>query len=111
MKSEISKRDAVLAKISRNIRQADRLIKLSNLWEKSKKGVKVKVSERALLARINRVLAKQDQKLIKCRERSVRDLGDYYAINVPRNVIIKKDVKLEDIGHRLAVIKPYEELG
>ncbi len=75
------------------------------------KNSKVKISDRALLARINRLLIKQNQKLIKCRSESCRqDFGDYYVIDVSLNAIIEKDIELEEIGCRLEVLKPYEEL-
>lgn len=75
------------------------------------KSSKVKVSDRALLARINRLLDKQGDKLLKSRsERSRLDLGDYYIIDASHNVITSKNIDLEKIGRELKVLKPYEEL-
>ena len=43
------------------------------------------VSERALMARINRVLAKDGEKLRKSRPHEVSNLGTYHTINTYRN--------------------------
>jgi hypothetical protein len=73
--------------------------------------VKVKVNNRALLARINRFLIRQDQKLIKCRSKRCRqDFGNYYVIDVKLNAINEKNIELDKLGSRLGILKPYEEL-
>jgi len=47
------------------------------------------ISERALVARINRVLAKDNEVLRTCRydSRSFSTLGRYYIIDLYRNVV------------------------
>jgi hypothetical protein len=48
-----------------------------------KRAAKAKVSERAIIARINRALAPQDMQLKTSRGwRMKLDVGDYYVINV-----------------------------
>jgi hypothetical protein len=71
----------------------------------------VPISERALLARINRQLVKEDQKLVKTRsEKAKVEVGDYYLLNFERNAILRMRVDLEDLGHDLGVLKRYEVL-
>ena len=72
----------------------------------------VPISERALLARINRQLVKEDQKLVKTRSEKVKvEVGDCYLLNVERNAILRMPVDLEDLGHDLGVLKRYEVLA
>ena len=74
---------------------------------------KVKVTERALIARINRKLAKQDEKLLTCRESSPSfyTLGRYYVVNIYGNYVINQDVGLDELGREMGVLKPFEEMG
>lgn len=72
----------------------------------------VPVTERALVQRINRVLAKQDEVLKAARgERAVVDLGRYYVLSVSGNYVVDKDVDLEDLGRALEALKPFEVLA
>lgn len=72
-----------------------------------------KVSERALLARINRKLAAKGEVMRKIPEASrwVSILGYYYVVDVGLNFIIRKDVGLEAEAHDLGVLKPGEEVA
>jgi hypothetical protein len=71
----------------------------------------VPVSARALEQRINRKLAAQGEKLKRCRsDRWRHDLGDYYVINVDKNIIVFKQVNLEVLGRELGALAPYERL-
>ena len=74
---------------------------------------KVKVSERALFARVDRALNKDEERLRRCRvgSRSYHELGDYYTINWRGNWIASKDVDLERLARELGVLKDYEELA
>ena len=74
---------------------------------------KVAISERALMARINRKLAKEGQKLCKCREgsRAMSNLGTYHVIDTYKNAVI--DWGIEDLekwtkDHDLQVLAPWE---
>ena len=60
--------------------------------------MKKKVSERAILARVNRKLAHKNQKMRKCspRDRWYNDNGDYYVINEHFNRIDEQHCKLVD---------------
>lgn len=53
-------------------------------------------SEQALIKRINRILAKEDQKLRKPRgERQRTELGDYYVIDIYKNAIVT--LRIDDL--------------
>jgi hypothetical protein len=76
----------------------------------TKSGSKVGITSRALIQRINRKLA-PDEVLKTARTERVRlEFGDYYVIDVGINGIIEKDVDLESLGHRLGVLRAWEEL-
>lgn len=64
------------------------------------------LSNGALILRINRRLAKDDQAVRKCREtsRDHNELGDYYVVNTSMNVIVAKQVDLEEYGRELGVL-------
>ncbi len=74
---------------------------------------KVPVSERAILARINRKLAKSEQVVKKCRtdSRWYGECGNYYAIDLRTNCIQAKHIDLEDWAKELDVIEPFEEVS
>ena len=76
-------------------------------------GQKVVVSERAMAARINRELKKQGESLRRCREDSrwFHDLGQYYTLDLERNVISDKQVDLTELAKKLGVLRPYEVLA
>ena len=71
----------------------------------------VPVTERALLQRINRRLAKDGEQVRKARtERARLELGDYYRIDVSGNVIVGKDEHLEKLGAELGLLQKYEHV-
>jgi hypothetical protein len=82
----------------------------------------MKVSERALVARVNRVLKREEQKLRTARGlwyssggcqhwQENPDLGRYYRINTDRNVVIDTHVDLEVLGRELGVLGRWEQLS
>ena len=72
---------------------------------------KIKVSERALVQRINRVLTERDEVLKKARsERVSLDVGKYFVLDTRLNAVVRKDVALEDYGRSLKTLKDYEVL-
>ena len=74
--------------------------------------MKAKVSERALIARINRRLAKENEKLIVCEETSpsFTDLGRYYVVDLNQNIIGSSNLDLEQVGRDTKALKGYEVL-
>lgn len=73
--------------------------------------MKVKVSERALIQRINRKLKKEDgyQVLRKDRHGGINSLG-YYILNTYNNFIDAHNIDLNQLAKELDVLSPYEEL-
>jgi hypothetical protein len=72
-----------------------------------------KVSRAALIARINRRLAKDGEALRQCPEnrRDYHILGDAYVIDLNRNVVISKHVDLRRYAKNLGALKPGEVLA
>ena len=65
-------------------------------------GEQVNVSFPAVIARINRVLRKQDEQLKKARGDRMRlTLGEYYVLDWRRNFIVRQYVDVEDIAREL----------
>jgi len=70
------------------------------------------VTKRALFQRINRALEKGGEQLKTSRGMQMYlDVGAYYAIDISRNFISRKDIDLEEFGRELGVLKPHEELS
>jgi hypothetical protein len=70
---------------------------------------RVPVSERALIQRINRVLAKQDEVVKTTRgEKAESELGRHYILNFSFNGIMQKDIDIEACGRELKVLRPWE---
>lgn len=68
------------------------------------------VSSHALIARINRKLAHDHQRLCKCRERSRlrHDVGEYYLLDTYRNAIANYNVDVVNLGRELGVLHERE---
>ena len=63
------------------------------------------ITEAALIARIQRKLAHEDQRLRKSRSRTDQfNLGEYYVFHWRDNFIIEKNVDPEALGRQLGVI-------
>ena len=76
------------------------------------KNQKVKVSERALLARVNRQLQKESMQLRKCKKDSsgYDELGDYFQVDLSSGVLVANHVDLSSIANKLEVLADYEIL-
>ena len=62
----------------------------------------MKISERALIGRINRKLAHQNEVLRKSRSKiGYNELGDYYILDFNRGFIVAKDVDLKELAVEL----------
>jgi len=75
--------------------------------------MKSQVSERAVLARINRKLKKDDIIVKKCREssRAYLDLGDYYSVDFYHNRIIDMHIDLAQLAKDASVLAPWETMA
>jgi len=79
---------------------------------KKQASARIRVSERALLQRINRKLKQDGEQLRTARsDQAERDAGRYYLVNVKRNSIQSMHVQLEKLGRELGVMQPWEELA
>ena len=73
---------------------------------------KVPVSMRAVIQRINRKLADDDEVLKTTRgERARFDLGDYYILDQRRNFIAAKYVDPEELARKIGVLAEWEEVA
>jgi hypothetical protein len=69
------------------------------------------VSERALMARVNRSLAESYEMVKKTRgEYARRELGEFYLLNFFHNRIQRQNLDLEDFAREIKVLLPYEKL-
>lgn len=71
------------------------------------------ITERALVARINRKLEKEGEILRRCRENSrwFTDMGRYYTVDIVSNAVGARGVSdLESFGRDLGVVKAFERL-
>lgn len=73
----------------------------------------VPISERALLARINRKLKPDYEALRRAREDSCgfNELGRYFLLDLYRNAVVEMHVDLEMKGRELGVLRDYETLS
>lgn len=74
---------------------------------------RVPVSARALIQRINRKLASQNERLLASREgsRSFQDLGRFYVVDTRVNGVVEKDVDLETRARKLDALAAWERLA
>jgi hypothetical protein len=71
------------------------------------------VSERALIARINRKLRDDDEVLRRCREttRDYNRLGDFFIVDVRQNCVVNAHVDLEALARELRCMHAWERLA
>lgn len=79
---------------------------------------KVPVSRRAILQRINRVLARKDQRLYVRRgtrdgnpPRGWTDTGWYYIVDLRKNLIVAGHVDPESFAREIGALELYETLS
>lgn len=73
---------------------------------------RVKVDFRAVLARLNRRLARDGRRLCRPRSERVRlDLGDVYLLDLNGNAVMERDVNVEQLARDLGVLRPFERIA
>jgi hypothetical protein len=74
--------------------------------------LKVKITQRALFARLSRSFAKENKSLKKCRQdgHGYDYLGDYYVVDTYQNAVIDRCVNLEAYARDRKVMAEWEEL-
>ena len=81
--------------------------------EERSKSSKAAVTMRALVQRINRKLAQNDegqwpQKVCAFRGRSRENVGQYYLLDQHRNEIVNSGISPEHLARELGVLQPWE---
>jgi hypothetical protein len=70
------------------------------------------VTERALIKRINRRLARDGEKVRKnSNPRHLMDLGWYYVVDVWNNWFVASHVNLEQLGREVGALAEWEALS
>jgi hypothetical protein len=60
-------------------------------------------TQRAQVARINRRLAKRDERLLTSRgAKTIQNLGDYHLVDMRRNALVDSHVNLDELEAELA---------
>ncbi len=74
--------------------------------------MKVKISKRALIQRINRKLEEQGETLKTLRKDSpsAYEMGRYYIVDISSGGILYKDVDLETLARELGALHGHETL-
>jgi hypothetical protein len=86
--------------------------KLVSEAQMPKKRTTIPVSERALIQRINRVLAKEDQVLKATRGMQASlDLGRYFILDCRANFVLDKHLDLKALGRKLGCLRAWERVG
>jgi hypothetical protein len=76
------------------------------------KAQKVPITMGALIQRINRVLKHRDEQLKVARgARVLQEFGDFWILDVNRNMVVDKHVDPEELGRELGVLQPYETVA
>lgn len=71
---------------------------------------KIPVSEKALMARVNRKLAKDGERILKSREgsRLRGNVGDFYLLDVSRNTVLNTHIELGHFAKQRGILRDYE---
>jgi hypothetical protein len=75
-----------------------------------KKKAKVPVSTRALIARINRKIAKDGEQLRKMRGPARMLSPTYYVVDIQHNFVVSEFSDLEGFGRECGVLRAWEAL-
>src|ERR1017187_9817859 len=73
---------------------------------------KVRITERALFQRVNRKLHQQGENLRTARTQQVEaSMGRHYIVDAKRKAVTADHVDLENLGRKLGLIQPWEEVS
>lgn len=73
---------------------------------------KMPVTTKAVIARINRKLAVDNEQLRATRGMQMKlDCGDYYIVDFKRNFVVRPNVDPETLARELGVLKDWETLA
>jgi hypothetical protein len=73
---------------------------------------KIPVSEKALMARVNRKLAREGERILKSREgsRLRGNVGEFYLLDVNRNTVTGTHMELEHVAKEVGALRDYEQV-
>jgi hypothetical protein len=72
---------------------------------------RLKITERALIQRLNRKLKQDGEQLRTSRSTQTEiTVGRYFIVDIQRNFISTQDVDIEKLGRELGVIQAWEEV-
>lgn len=71
----------------------------------------VPVTRRALIQRVNRVLAKDGQAVKATRGRAAESLGCYFRLDIKHKTVLARNVNLEQLGRELGALRGWESLA
>ena len=74
--------------------------------------MKIRLSERLVLDRLNKALSKDHRRIKKCRlgTPAYQELGRYCLIDTQLKLILAKQVNIEDLARGVGSLKSYEEM-
>ena len=79
---------------------------------RGKAAIRVPVSRVALVARINRRLAENNEQLRASKSAGAKqEMGSYYIVNTQVNGITNSNLDLEDLARELRCLQPWETLA
>ena len=71
---------------------------------------KIPVTRRALMQRINRMLAKSNKRLMAYRGNQAKSGEGFYVVDTDSNKIIEQNCRLETVAAATGALKGYEVL-
>ena len=74
-------------------------------------GKKLKITERALVQRLNRAMSKHGLKLKKSRTAQTQSsVGEWFILDTKKNFVVYQDVDLGGLAKKWKVLADWEEL-
>ena len=71
--------------------------------------MKVKISHAAMMARLRRALAKEEQAIHRSRSGSIEaELGEFYVVHTRLNSVVAQHVDPESWAREIGAVKPFE---
>jgi len=72
----------------------------------------IPVNETSLLQRVNKILAKDDHRLVKSRSNGEKsNMGEWYVIETHNSQVVDFYCKIEEIGRATGALKTYEHFS
>ncbi len=70
---------------------------------------RIAIDKRALIDRVNRRLKKNNQRLYRAKGANMlKDLGACYIVDLSKEHVAQRHVKLEKFAREIGALKPYE---